>query len=246
MMQVKVPDEVLDACAAERVLVMTGAGMSAESGLATFRDEHTGLWSRFRPEELATPEAWWSDKALVWGWYQWRVSQVAAARPNAGHEALARWSGIADLTLVTQNVDDLHERAGSEVAWHLHGSLFEPRCDACEERSAVAPPPHAPIERIDPPVCPGCGGSVRPGVVWFGEMPHGIEDVMRRVREHDVVVVVGTSGAVYPAALVAPTAVECGIPVVEINPNPTDGDGFVSWGVTAAEGLPVLVDALAP
>lgn len=218
--------------------------MSAESGLATFRDEQTGLWARFRPEELATPEAWQADEALVWGWYQWRAAQVRAARPNAGHEALARWSRFADLTVVTQNVDDLHERAGSEVAWHLHGSLFEPRCARCGQRADAPAPPVEAVERLTPPVCAGCGGSVRPGVVWFGERPRGIDEVMAAVSDHDVVVVVGTSGLVYPAALVAPSAVESGIPVVEINPEPTGALGFVPWGVSAAEGLPALVEAL--
>lgn len=240
-----VPDSVVEACSAGRVLVMTGAGMSAESGLSTFRDKHTGLWERFRPEDLATPEAWNADPALVWGWYQWRTALVSAAEPNAGHVALARWAEIADLTIVTQNVDDLHERAGSEVAWHLHGSLFDSRCDTCGERVATRPPGEEPVERIDPPDCVSCGGRIRPGVVWFGEMPHGIDEVMGSVQDYDVVVVVGTSGAVYPAALVAPTAVSSGIPVVEVNPDPTRERGFVAWETTAAAGLPALVDVLA-
>ncbi|RVW08337.1 NAD-dependent deacylase [Prescottella agglutinans] len=243
------PALVEAARAARRVVVFSGAGMSAESGVPTFRDAQTGLWERYDPAELATPQAWESNRALVWAWYQWRTGLVRRVQPNAGHRALATWAQQVPLTLVTQNVDDLHERAGSEVAAHLHGSLFTPRCSVC-----AAPYPSdggldvEPGGPVTPPTCASCGGDVRPGAVWFGEpLP---EEAWTRAADAvdacDLMVVVGTSAVVYPAAGLPLRAVESGATVVEINPEATDLSALVHhyWRTTAAVGLPALVAAL--
>ncbi len=231
------------------VTVLSGAGMSAESGVPTFRDAQSGLWERYDAAALATPEAWLADAALVWGWYQWRRSLVRACEPNAGHRALARWARLADVRIVTQNVDDLHERAGSAVLAHLHGDLFASRCDTCgqEAHGAEPGPEVAQDGRTPPPRCE-CGGLVRPGVVWFGEAlpPDAFEAGMRSVLDSHLVVVVGTSGLVQPAALLPDIALRSGIPVVEINPGPTplSTDVDVSWRAPAAVALPALIEAL--
>ena len=233
------------------MVVLTGAGASAESGIPTFRDNQVGLWERFDPMELATPEAFSRDPALVWGWYEWRRRAVLTAQPNAGHLALAAMAEhVPELTLVTQNVDDLHERARSPRAWHLHGELARPYCEACQ-RSYVFPPglPDVPKEgaRIEPPRCEVCGARVRPGVVWFGEsLP---EVPWRQAREaaedSDVFLVVGTSAVVYPAAGLAEIAIAAGAMVVQINPNPAQlGARVVTLRGTAGAVLPQLVSAL--
>lgn len=158
---------------AQHIVVFTGAGVSAESGISTFRDDLTGLWSRFDAAELATPDAFRRDPDLVWGWYEWRRMNVLRASPNAGHVAIAAMEHhVPKLTLITQNVDDLHERAGSGSVIHLHGSLFAPRCFACARPARF--PDEFPDEpeggrRVAPPKCSHCGGRIRPGVVWFGE-----------------------------------------------------------------------------
>lgn len=229
--------------------MFSGAGMSAESGIPTFRDAQTGLWERFSPEQLASPDGWERDSGLVWAWYQWRTGLVRRVQPNDGHRALTTWAQHVPLAIVTQNVDDLHERAGSDVAAHLHGSLFTPRCHDCS-----APHPSdggvdvEPAGPIPPPVCADCGGQVRPGAVWFGEALPQDEWVRaeRAVDECDFMVVVGTSGVVYPAATLPLRAVDAGATVVEINPQATDLSPHVqhTWRTTAAAGLPALVDAI--
>lgn len=234
---------------AEHVVVLTGAGMSAESGLATFRAPQTGLWSRFPPEELASAEAFARDPALVWGWYLWRARLLREARPNPGHLALARWAERVDLQIVTQNVDDLHERAGSTVLAHLHGSLLDFRClSGHPYEMDLGELPDEPLERVDPPRCPLCRSRIRPGVVWFGEnLPAGaLEAAGDAVRSSDLVVVIGTSGAVYPAARLPGLATQHGVPVVEINPEETELSPYVdaSWRAPAAEAVPALVDQL--
>ncbi len=248
-----VPDEVLElARAARRVTVLTGAGMSQESGVATFRDAQTGLWSQFDPTELATPQAWRRDKAFVNAWYVWRVRLIRQAQPNPGHRALAEWAALPgrDLRIVTQNIDDLHERAGSTVLAHLHGSMFAWRCDACGLPADTPEPPEQPLERIEPALCagPGCPGAVRPGVVWFNEyLPEqAFEDAVEAVRDTDLVLVVGTSGIVQPAASLPHLAGASGIPVLEIDPDLTEltEAADVSWRTTAGRGLPALVAAL--
>ncbi|MGV9714040.1 NAD-dependent deacylase [Gordonia sp. NPDC003424] len=233
------------------VTVFTGAGMSAESGIATFRDSETGLWERFSPGELASPEAWARDPALVWGWYQWRARLVAEAQPNAGHRALADLAADRTVMVVTQNVDDLHERAGSNVISHLHGSLFAPRCSHCGVRyHGVDAEPERAVEelRVDPPACPVCLSAVRPGVVWFGEaLPTDAwERAESAVAGSDVLIVVGTSGIVYPAAALPERAARRGIPVIEVNPDPSALSEIATCRIEAgaAVGLPALLDAV--
>lgn len=251
-MTTPVPDEILAlARRAQRVCVLTGAGMSAESGIPTFRDAQVGLWERFDPMELATPEAWRADPPQVWAWYAWRAGLVRRSRPNAGHEALARWQqreGV-DLAIATQNVDDLHERAGSTVMAHLHGSLFALRCASCARPSDAAYPELTePVATLEPPTCGECGGPVRPGVVWFGEALPQEEffEAVRVAQESDLVLVVGTSGMVQPAATLPYLAGARGTPVVEVNPQETEVSESCDhvWRATAATALPALVDAL--
>lgn len=250
-----VPSEILElARRARRITVLTGAGMSAESGVPTFRDAQTGLWSRYNPEDLATPDAWARDRDLVWAWYLGRIRGVRAARPNAGHRALARWPQHAHVRIVTQNVDDLHERAGSEVIAHVHGALVAFRCDTCDRPfDGEVDLGSDGVERYPPPPCPHCPpgrGHIRPGVVWFGEaMPvEPFERAVDAVRDADLVLVVGTSGMVYPAASLPDLARAAGVPVIEINPSETGLTWSCthSWRTTAAVGLPALVDALGP
>jgi NAD-dependent deacetylase len=250
-----VPDGVADlARAARSVTVLTGAGMSAESGVPTFRDAQTGLWARYDPEQLATPQAWRRDRELVWAWYAWRAALVRRVRPNAGHDALAQWAALPNrrLTIATQNVDDLHERAGSEVRAHVHGSLFAFRCERCAapyDTDAIdLPDPDDPPPRREPPACPRCQHPVRPGVVWFGEaLPEReFAAATDACRDTDLVLVVGTSGIVYPFAALPGVAARHGVPVVEINPVDTalTPDVDHAWRATAANALPALVAAL--
>lgn len=240
------------AATARTVTVLTGAGMSAESGVPTFRDAQVGLWEEFDPMTLATPGGWRDDPELVWAWYLWRHHLVARVQPHAGHRALAEWSRRAEVLVATQNVDDLHERAGSQVLTHLHGSLFAFRCDTCGE-PYTEPLPVCDVDgepplRLPPPPCPRGDGRIRPGVVWFEEMlpPGAFELAEEACFRADMVLVVGTSGLVYPAAVLPDLARGAGIPVVEINPAATELTPRVdvSWRVTAAVGLPALLAAL--
>ena len=236
---------------AKRVVILTGAGVSAESGLPTFRDKQTGLWEKFEAAELATPAAFARDAALVWGWYEWRRAALLAAEPNAGHRAIAAMAQhVPQLTLVTQNVDDLHERAGSRGAVHLHGELSRPYCEACG-RPYVFPPgmPDVPPggARIDPPQCEACGAKVRPGVVWFGEsLPQAPwQAALAAARHCDVFVCCGTSALVYPAASLVKIAGAAGATTAQINPNETRLDALVTVAIQGPSGtvLPRLVAA---
>ncbi len=230
------------------VCVLTGAGMSAESGIPTFRDAMSGLWARFDPAELASEPGFRADPARVWSWYAERRAGVRAARPNAGHLALARYAQRhpGRLVVVTQNVDDLHQRAGSKAVVRLHGDILQDRwlapC-ACRPRRETAE-----ASPGTPPHCPGCGALVRPGVVWFGEMlpPGAIEAAERAARDCAVMLVVGTSGAVWPAAGLAGTARRAGARVVIVNPvaSEIDGEACELLRGTAAEVLPALLDPL--
>jgi NAD-dependent deacetylase len=230
--------------AARHVCILTGAGISAESGIPTFRDALTGLWAKFRPEELATPEAFERDPGFVWKWYEWRRELIRQARPNAGHLALAAIARrVPRLTLVTQNVDGLHQRAGSENVIEYHGNILRDRClveQAVAERSRDV--------GGDLPRCASCGGLLRPDVVWFGEMIP--REAMRladaAAAECDVFLSVGTSSLVYPAAGLAETALGRGVPVIEVNPNPTEltpRAGTVLAGPAGAM-LPALLASL--
>ncbi|GAA2855405.1 NAD-dependent protein deacylase 1 [Actinoplanes cyaneus] len=235
---------------ARHVVVFTGAGISAESGVPTFRDALTGLWSRFDAQSLATPQAFQEDPELVWGWYEWRRRLVQQVRPNHGHLAVARLAAhVPQLTLITQNVDDLHERAGSEAAVHLHGSLFAPRCATCSRPTPSPATPEQPAEgrRIPPPRCAHCGGPVRPGVVWFGEQlpEEALFAAAQAASQCDVLLTVGTSGLVYPAAEIPRLAARSGAAVLQVNPEPTPLDPIATANLRgpAAEILPALVSA---
>ncbi|MDO5503590.1 MAG: NAD-dependent deacylase [Actinomycetia bacterium] len=249
----QVPAEILAlARAARRVSVLTGAGMSAESGIPTFRDAQTGLWTNLRPEDLATPQAWQRDPQRVWAWYAWRTRMAAECEPHAGHRAIAEWGARPGVSMqvVTQNVDDLHERGGSADVAHLHGSLFAHRCDTCASPyDGQVELPSEPVDSLAPPDCGQCGlGQIRPGIVWFGEaLDETVFDAaVDAVRTSDLVLVVGTSGIVYPAAGLPGVARREGVPVVEINPHGSDLSEEVDhcWAETAAIALPALVAAL--
>lgn len=226
---------------AKRIAVLTGAGISAESGIPTFRGSG-GLWRQFPAQDLATPQAFERDPKLVWEWYDWRRGVVAAAKPNAGHEALAEFEknrpGV--VTLITQNVDGLHDRAGSRNIIKIHGDIWTLRCLSCggEAQNEQVPLPEL------PPCC-SCGGMLRPGVVWFGESlaPHNWDAAQRAAMNADVLLVVGTSAAVYPAAALIPLAQSARAKVIEVNLEQTD----MSWRVDismrglAGELLPGLL-----
>ncbi|NLU84417.1 NAD-dependent deacylase [Rhodococcus sp. HNM0569] len=243
--------DVADVCrSAGSVAILTGAGMSAESGIPTFRDAQTGLWAQFDAAALATPEAWQRDPATVWAWYQWRAALVRKSEPNAGHRAIARWQQLTPhVSVVTQNVDDLHERAGSLVTAHVHGSLFQPRCSRCStvfDDECVLPT--EPVASLEPPRCARCGGAVRPGVVWFGEeLPRTEWNAAdAAATTADVVLVIGTSGVVYPFAALPEAARDAGAVVVEVNPERTP-IGSVAHHVvraTAATAVPAIVERL--
>lgn len=213
---------------ARRVVVLSGAGMSAESGIATFRsrDGVAGLWDQYDPMTLATAQAFSDEPELVWGWYLWRIGTMRAAAPHDGHHAIAALEsrGNRDVTVVTQNVDDLHDRAGSTRVLHVHGQLNALRCFDCgaTHEDAVEPPAD-PVRRVPPPRCRRCGGLVRPGIVWFGEtLPAEVFSAGQEAVENaDLVLLVGTSGVVYPAAGLPAVARAAGVPVVEINPEET-------------------------
>ena len=236
---------------AGRVEIFTGAGMSAESGLDTFRDARTGLWTKVDPVAFASLNSWARDPEPMWAWYLWRASVCRGAEPNAGHRAIAEWAGWAardgaHVGVTTQNIDDLHERGGARDVVHLHGSLFDYRCTICSRpwRGGVDYPAE-PVARQAPPACPLCGNLIRPGVVWFGEpLPQDEWDrAEARMLAADLVVVVGTSGVVQPAAGLPALAKQFGARVLEIAPEETELSRVadVSWRSTAAQGLPELV-----
>ncbi len=217
---------------AERVTVLTGAGVSAASGIPTFRDAG-GLWRNFRPEELATPEAFARDPETVWEWYAWRRDLVARARPNRAHEILSAWSRrFPRFTLVTQNVDGLHERAGTEGVVRFHGSLWELGCwSVCRDAPHRWRDERVPFPEM-PPRCPHCGGVARPGVVWFGEpIPPDAYERALAALDCDVCLVVGTSSVVYPAAGFAGEARRRGAFTVEVNPEATDASAGLDLAI---------------
>ena len=255
------PQAVL--AAARRVVVFTGAGISAESGVPTFRGAG-GLWQKYRPEQLATPDAFARDPALVWEWYRWRRGLVAQCAPNAAHRALAEWMRRRDgVTLVTQNVDDLHERAGTPELIKLHGSLFLDRCSRCSyatagdrgtepERSEGevgarsrkrSRPTAGQGDGTDTPAaglpkCPDCAALLRPGVVWFGEMlpPEELAAAFGAAARADACLVIGTSGAVYPAAGIVHAAREAGATVIVVDPGDTEYDTLADIRLTGPAG----------
>jgi len=231
-----------------RIAVLSGAGISAESGVPTFRDDKNGLWARFDPYELSSTQGWTDNPERVWAWYLWRHHLVKRVQPNAGHRALAAWQDYAEVTVITQNVDNLHERAGSGSVHHLHGSLFEFRCDNCGlVYEGELPDMPEPELEATPPRC-ACGGLIRPDIVWFGEqLPERPWDAsVAAVRAADLLVVVGTSGIVYPAAGLPELALAQGTVVVEINPEPTplSEAATVTLRESASTALPKLLQEL--
>ena len=223
----------------DRLFVLTGAGISAESGLATFRGSG-GLWNGHRVEEVATPEAWQENPELVWRFYSMRRRDAEAANPNAAHHALAQLEQrLGDrFYLCTQNVDDLHERAGSRRVHHMHGSLFESRCESCNVPFAD----HT-LYEADLPSCRQCGAPVRPHIVWFGEIPLAMDEIYSKLEQATRLLVVGTSGAVYPAAGLVQIARRQGTSTTYIGPEaPLNAAEFdeVLLG-TATKVLPRLV-----
>lgn len=226
--------------AARRIVVLTGAGMSAESGVPTFRDAQSGLWASFRPEELATEAAFRARPQFVWDWYEARRAMIAQVRPNAGHHAIAGFARRhpGRLAVVTQNVDGLHQRAGSEGVLALHGNIAE---DKWLDAPRACCRPDA-LRAGRPPACPTCGNLRRPAVVWFGEMlpPAELAAAEQAAAACDLMLVVGTSGVVYPAAgLARATRGQ----VVVVNPQPTDLDDAADAVLrgTAARLLPELL-----
>jgi NAD-dependent deacetylase len=229
---------------ARKIVVLTGAGVSAESGVPTFRDAQTGLWSQFKPEDLATPRAFRKNPRLVWEWYEWRRQLVRDAKPNSAHIALARMENkVAEFTLVTQNVDGLHQRAGSRNVIEIHGNITRTKC--FEEDTVVS-------EWKDtgdvPPKCPHCGGLLRPDVVWFEEgLPEGLaETAFKASRECDVFLCIGTSAVVYPAASLPLEALANQATVIEINPDPTPLSPKATYVLNGPAGkiLPELLSQL--
>jgi NAD-dependent deacetylase len=229
---------------ASGIVALTGAGVSAESGIPTFRDPQEGLWAKYDPAELATPEAYSRDPQLVTRWYDWRRGKCAAAKPNPAHRALAWLERFCDendrrFTLVTQNVDRLHHAAGSTRILELHGTLWIWRCVRCGQEREDREVPFAEY----PPRC-DCGGMRRPGVVWFGEsLPDGVlEAANRAASECDLFLSIGTSAVVYPAAGLAHNARRRGARVAEINAQPTPLSPMTDWSLQGRCGeiLPAL------
>lgn len=242
---IPIPPELVERLRSARyVAVLTGAGISAESNIPTFRDAQTGLWAQYSPEELATPQAFRRDPRLVWEWYGWRRELVGQAKPNPGHLALAELERrIPSFTLITQNVDGLHQQAGSRNVIELHGNINRTKC--FEEGDVVD---SWPATTEVPPRCPRCGGYLRPDVVWFGEtLPRqALSAAFEAAEQCDLFMSIGTSSVVQPAASLPVTALGRGAVVVEINPDRTPLTSQVSYVLQGAAGqvLPRLVEAL--
>ena len=228
--------------AATHVAVLTGAGISAESGIPTFRDAQTGYWARFNPQELASPQAYANDPDLVWRWYAERFETCGKAQPNAAHTALAKLKQELSLTLVTQNVDRLHQRAGSQNVLELHGNIVTSRCEKCRHIQDLLP------GFVPPPTCEKCGSRMRPNVVWFSEMLP--RDVLERAalafETCDVALVIGTSSVVEPAASLGRIAKESGALLIEVNPEVTPLSRFADLRISsgAVNGLGALLKTL--
>jgi NAD-dependent deacetylase len=242
-----IPQSLASAIARARsVTVLTGAGVSAESGVPTFRDAQTGLWAQFDPQKLATPDAFRRNPKLVWDWYAWRRELVAKADPNAGHRALAVLEArVSDFVLITQNVDGLHRRAGSRNVVELHGNIGRVKCS--RENAIVE---HWTEVGDEVPRCAGCGALLRPDVVWFEETlpPDALQAAEDAARRCQILLVVGTSAEVYPAAALPYYAKSAGATIVEINPNPTPLSDVADYVLRAPAGavLPALVAAAWP
>ena len=240
--RVDIPEMLIDALRdARHVCMLTGAGVSAESGVPTFREAQDSLWVEYSPEELATPQAFLANPALVWRWYRWRRELVSEAQPNAGHHALVALADrLPRFTLITQNVDNLHQRAGSRDVIEFHGNLF---VDRCFSEGTIVPGD----TREEVPTCPSCGGYLRPGVVWFGEAipQQALDDACAAAADCDVFLSVGTSSHVFPAAGLATLASGHSALLVEINPAPTGSENFdVTIAGKSGIALPELIELL--
>ncbi len=215
---------------ARHVVLFSGSGISAESGIPTFRDAQVGLWARHDPATLATRAAFDADPSFVYGWYEWRRSQIRAAHPGTAHHAVVALSRLTErFTIVTQNVDDLHERAGSGAVIHLHGEIAHPYCESCRAPHAVQTADDqrgGDAQRVPPPTCTCCGGRVRPGVVWFGEPLPALawQAAVRAAESANLLVSVGTSAVVQPAASLIDIARGAGATMVQVNPAATAAD----------------------
>ena len=228
---------------AQRVAFLTGAGVSKESGIPTFRDAQTGMWANYNPQELATPEGFKSDPKLVWQWYDYRRKLLGGAEPNPGHKAIVELeSMVPKVSIVTQNIDGLHQKAGSSDVVELHGSI---KRFHCFDRGHDAP--DVPFDLEEPPLCQ-CGSMIRPGVVWFGESlpPHAMKRGLEECEKSEVVFVVGTSALVQPAASLPYAAHRRGAKLIEINPDETPITDIVDVFMQGPSGqvLPLVVAAL--
>jgi NAD-dependent deacetylase len=236
-----IPGEIIDVLkTSSKVAVLTGAGISAESGVPTFRGAQTGLWAKYDPLQLATPEAFRSNPKLVWDWYTWRRELIASTLPNPGHHALVDLElFFPEFSLITQNVDGLHQLAGSKEVIELHGNIFRTKCAA--DGSLFSEP--LDLTRT-PPLCPGCGSYLRPDVVWFGEsLPAGaLGHAMRATNTCEIFFSIGTSTLVEPSASLPFIALENGATVIEINPQATPLTSKASHSICGRAGdiLPIL------
>lgn len=243
MTEIDISGKLIDALRhAQHIAVLTGAGVSAESGVPTFRDAQTGLWSKFNPQELATREAFARNPKLVWEWYAYRRELISRVEPNAGHYALVNLEAhVPRFTLITQNIDGLHERAGSKNIIELHGNIFRTKCFREDTRAAN----WFPTDEI-PPRCARCGAYLRPDVVWFGEMlpPFALEESFRAAQTCDVFFSIGTSGVVEPAASLPFIALRNGAVVIEVNPEETPLSASATFVLRGGAGLimPKLLD----
>lgn len=237
---------------AKKISILTGAGVSKESGVPTFRDAQTGLWAQYDPQQLATKHAFSQNPKLVWDWYQFRVGLVSGAKPNAGHIALAEIEyRYPNTQVITQNVDNLHEQAGSKDVIHLHGNIAEYKCfgDCQGEPTLIDIDTFEWDREQGPPHCPHCQNWARPNVVWFGEMlPLAELDKAKILSvECDVMIVVGTSGLVTPAATLPSYAKQAGATIIEANPDYSMITGIADIKLEGPSGemLPKVVEALA-
>jgi len=242
---VGIPESLIETLRnAQSVAVLTGSGISAESGVPTFRDAQTGLWARYDPMDLATPEAYQRDPRLVWEWYAWRRELVERASPNPGHEALAELERyVPEFVLITQNVDGLHRRVGSQRVIELHGNIMRSKCS--REGAIVK---RREEDRNIPPACPRCDAPLRPDVVWFGEIlpQEALEEAFEAAQSCDLFLSIGTSSLVQPAASLPFEALHGGVAVVEVNPDETPLTRHAEYALRgrAGEVLPALVGAV--
>jgi NAD-dependent deacetylase len=229
---------------ANHVVVSTGAGISAESGIPTFRGKE-GLWKKYRAEELATPTAFAQNPNLVWEFYEWRRGIIAEKEFNPGHKVLARWENIFPVySLITQNIDGFHQKAGSKNVLELHGNIWKLRCT---EEGTITENHETPLKK-SPPLCPDCGALLRPHVVWFGESlsPTVLQKAFQLSSECNMIFVVGTSAFVQPAASLPLAAAEAGAKIVEINPDPTPLTPYADFSFREKAGqiLPLIDEEL--